>query len=66
MRFHLRTSLDPKLTSVFMKSAPFLKECVPFLKEKAKIADDLKTLEKENADFLEATRMVCALISLPI
>ncbi|GMT37872.1 hypothetical protein PFISCL1PPCAC_29169, partial [Pristionchus fissidentatus] len=51
------TSLDPQMSKIFAKTAPMLKMCVQFLKEKSRIADEMTRLIKEDSDFAAATLM---------
>ncbi|GMS96971.1 hypothetical protein PENTCL1PPCAC_19146, partial [Pristionchus entomophagus] len=49
------SSHSPCMSTIFARTAPFLKQCVPFLKEKSKIADEMTRLLKEDVDFAAAT-----------
>ena len=43
------------MSSVILKYADFLKICIPFLKVKQKLVEELSRLREENKDFDNAT-----------
>lgn len=49
------------MSSVFRTYADYLKICIPFLKVKSKLVDDLIRLRDENKDFDNATVAVSLL-----